>query len=605
VTTNELAQPGVRGSWRWTTFSLAVPLGACAGVVAAVAAVLLSAPSTGNLAFPVLPVGVGALFGLGFCDLARGRDVPFARALILAGAVWSLSALSASSQPALYSLGRVSQWLAELMIVYLLLVYPSGKFPGTADRVMFAAGVLLVGLLYLPTVVLARQFPQPSVWSTCVSTCPSSPLAPANSTAAVVTDVMVPMREALTVALFAAVAVAVIRRWQRARPGLRRQYVPIAGIAVLQVVLFTLYFPIRRANPESWALAALSWYNALLLPAIALACAAGRLHQRVLTANALARVAHDVGSSATIAQVRRAVAISLEDPSLQVFHSLPADPPSWVDESGSPVELPSASSQQEITEVRTRSWRIAIVRRPALTEDGAVLETVGPYLLAALENDRLGAEFRSSLERLAEARTRGIVTEGREREKLERDLHDGAQQRLVAMRLKLALAAEELDPQDPERAGLIRTLGQDVDATIDEVRGFGRAIYPPLLARTGLREALRELGRLAALPTTVHAEGLDRHPSPIEMAVYFSCSEALQNAARHARGATSVSVTVWQDGELHFEVHDNGAGFDVPRTPYGAGLTSIRDRLAALSGTVEVRSEFGQGTTIAGTVPIT
>jgi signal transduction histidine kinase len=580
-----------------------VPLGACAGVVAAVAAVLLSAPSKGNLAFPLLPVGVGALFGLGFSDLARGRDVPFARALILAGAVWSLSALSASSQPALYSLGRVSQWLAELMLVYLLLAHPSGRFPGTADRVTFAAGVLLVGLLYLPTVVLARQFPQPSVWSTCVSTCPSSPLA--NSTAAVVSDVMVPVREALTVALFAAVAVAVIRRWQRARPGLRRQYVPLAGIAVVQALLFMLYFSIRRANPESWALAALSWSNALLLPAIALASAAGRLHQRVLTANALTRVAHDVGSSATIAQVRRAMAITLEDPSLQVFHSLPGDPPSWIDESGSPVELPSASSQQEITEVRTRSWRIAIVHRPALTEDGAVLETVGPYVLAALENERLGSEFRSSLERLAEARTRGIVTEGREREKLERDLHDGAQQRLVAMRLKLALAAEELDPQDPERAELMRTLGQDVDATIDEVRGFGRAIYPPLLARTGLREALRELGRLAALPTTVHAEGLDRHPSAIEMAVYFSCSEALQNAARHARGATSASVTVWQDGELHFEVHDNGAGFDVPRTPYGAGLTSIRDRLVALNGTVEVRSDFGQGTTIAGTVPIT
>jgi signal transduction histidine kinase len=199
---------------------------------------------------------------------------------------------------------------------------------------------------------------------------------------------------------------------------------------------------------------------------------------------------------------------------------------------------------------------------------------------------------------------RGIAAEARERRKIERDLHDGAQQRLVAMRLKLVLAAEELEFEDPARAKGLRALGQDVDATIDELRGFARGIYPPLLDRFGLREALREIGRLCALPTVVRAEALGRYPAIVEMTVYFCCSEALQNAAKHATGATSVEISVWQAGDLRFEVHDNGHGFDAQRTAFGTGLTSITERLADVNGSVELRSDRYQGTMIAAVIPL-
>ncbi|MFZ0040384.1 MAG: ATP-binding protein [Solirubrobacteraceae bacterium] len=598
------AQPTSRVWWRRTPTGIAIPLAACGGLVIAVGAVLIQAPSVNHaIAIPVFVLGIGALFGLGLADLARARELPFAYALIGAGVLWSVTALSASSEPGLYTVGRVGQWLVELMIIYLLLVYPSGRFQRPTDRAIFLAGVGLVALLYLPTVVLTHELPHPAAWSTCVSACPSNPFALGHSTPGVVTEVMVPLREALTVVLFGATAAAVTRRWRDAGSRFGRLYAPIVWIAIAQVALFVLFFAVRRDAPASPAVAVSTWSVALSLPAVALACVAGRLYWWALATRALGRVAHEVRSSATVGQVRRAMASALDDPSLRILHSFPGDGGSWIDETGAPAEIPGPTSRQKVTQLESDGWRIAIVHHPALAEAPAVMETVGAYALAALENDSLSEELRSSRQRLAEARGRGIAAEARERRKIERDLHDGAQQRLVAMRLKLVLAAEDLELHDPAGARGLRALGQDVDATIDELRGFARGIYPPLLDKFGLRDALREIGRLCAVPTVVRAEALGRYPAVVEMTVYFCCSEALQNAAKHASGATSVEISVWQAGDLHFEVHDDGPGFDVERTPFGTGLRSIKERLATVNGALELRSGRDQGTTVAAVIP--
>ncbi len=573
--------------------------------VAVLAAMLVSAPTkTRDVVVPVLVLGAGAVVGLGLSDLAWQRHVRFAGALIVAGVFWSLSALTASSNSALSSVGHVSQWVVELPIIYVLLAYPSGRLLERSERALVAAGALLLGLLYVPTALIAYHFPQPSQWALCTSACPHNAFAIGHSTPALVADVVVPVREALTVALFAAVALAVRRRWRGAGPLQGQLYAPIAWIAALVVVIWLLYFSIRGAAPGSWALPILSWVNVLLLPAVALACIAGRLYQRIFAASALDRMARSVRTSATVGDIRHGMVDALEDPSLRIFHSFPGDFGTWVDESGSPVALAQAAAGQEVTELVSGSWRIAVVHDPALAEDPSLMRTAASYALAALENDRLSGELRSSLLELERARGQRIAAEARAREKIERDLHDGAQQRLVAMRMKLGLAAEQLKVGDPARAEVIRSLGQDIDATIDAVRGLARGIYPPLLAQTGLRDALREMGRLAALPTTVHAEQLDRYPTGIETAIYFSCSEALQNAAKHARGATMVTISVWADRDLQFEIHDDGAGFDIRGTSLGCGLASIHDRLVAVNGTITIRSGRDQGTTITGAIPI-
>ena len=166
------------------------------------------------------------------------------------------------------------------------------------------------------------------------------------------------------------------------------------------------------------------------------------------------------------------------------------------------------------------------------------------------------------------------------------------------------MAGDELERDDPARAQVIRALGDEVDATIDEVRSFARDVYPSVLTETGLGEALRSAGRSSALPTTVHSDGLGRYPADLETTVYFFCSEALQNAAKHARGATEVTISLWADRELHFEVRDDGAGFNVQTTPFGTGMRNLRDRLAAVGGTMTIHSSADHGTSIEGSIPL-
>jgi signal transduction histidine kinase len=572
--------------------------------IAVVVPVLLSAPpGTRSVAIPIFVAGAAVTFGVGLYDLARGRDLRFARILIFGGVLWSLSALTASAQPTPHSVGRVSQWLVELAVIYVLLSYPSGRLTTRLARRLFAFAALLVALLYLPTALIAQQYPNPAPWSRCTVGCAHNVFALSNSTPAVVSDVIAPLRELLTVALIAVVAAVAVQRSRHSGALVGRMCVPIAAIAVVQVVILAVYFSARAASPMSVQLHVLSWVYVMSLPTVALAAAAGWPYRRLVAAKALGRIARGLRRDPTPAQVGLVVAGALNDPSLQIFHSFPEDAGVWVDESGTPVPLPDSGSAHAVTEVTNGRWRLAIVHDPALAEDPALVETAGSYALAALENDQLSGALHSSLEELAEARAFGVTAERREREKIERDIHDGAQQRLVALRLKIALAADQIGGLDTAGADALHALEADIDAAIEEVRSFARGVYPAMLAEMGLASALRTLGRGTTLPTVVVADGLGRYSHEIETTVYFSCSEALQNAAKHARGATSATVRVWDDGDLRFEVRDDGCGFDAASTPRGSGLSNLGDRLVSIDGTITLRSAPGRGTSVQGVIP--
>ena len=580
----------------------AVALTLALTTVAGVGLVLANTPlNARSISLPVFVTGAGVMFGLGLTDVSRRGEHRFGRALLITGFFWSLSALNASQDPLAYSVGHVSLWLAELAAAYLLLSYPAGRLRSSTARALFIGAALLAGLLFLPT-VLVGQFPSPSPWSTCTTTCPTNVFSLRDSTPAVVSHVVLPMREVLLVGLFAAIAVASMRRARNARPLLGQFYAPLAVVAIVEVVVFAVYFPVRAAAPSSVVVSVVSWIFVLSIPAIGLVCGAGRLDRRVQTATALERMARRLTDNAGAADVRLALATALKDPSLRILHSFPGDSVAWVDEAGSPTEPPEADSAQSVTHISSGSWRIAIIHDGSLADP--LVHTTGSYALAKLETSRLTDELRNSLRDLAESRASRLTAEQDARQKIERDLHDGAQQRLVALRVKLGLAASRLaDRRDPAGAEMLRALEADVDATIDEVRALARGIYPPQLARTGLRDALRSASRGAGLPTTVRAEGLGRYGTDIETTVYFACSEALQNAVKHARDATGVTISVWQDDELNFEVRDDGAGFDLPTTPYGTGLSNLTDRLSAVGGTVTVQTAPGHGTVLSGRIP--
>ena len=214
-----------------------------------------------------------------------------------------------------------------------------------------------------------------------------------------------------------------------------------------------------------------------------------------------------------------------------------------------------------------------------------------------LRNVRLIEELRASRQRL-------VAAQDDERRKIERNLHDGAQQQLVALAVQLRLL-EQTAGKNPERdRQLAAKLGSQANAALEDLRDLARGIYPPLLADKGLGAALEAQSRKAAVPTTVTADGIQRYPQAIEAAVYFCVLEALNNVAKYA-SATRAAISLTQtDGQLTFEVGDDGSGFDVERARGGTGLQGMADRLDAIGGSLTVRSVPGEGSTVGGRVPL-
>jgi len=215
----------------------------------------------------------------------------------------------------------------------------------------------------------------------------------------------------------------------------------------------------------------------------------------------------------------------------------------------------------------------------------------------ALRNVRLVEELKASQRRI-------VAAQDEERRRIERNIHDGAQQQLVALAVRMRLA-QAVAREDGERtAAMLEQLQEETQAALEDLRDLARGIYPPLLADKGLSVALEAQGRKSPVPVEVSPNGIGRYPQQVEAAVYFSCLEALQNVAKYA-GASLVRVGLGEsDGTLVFEVADDGAGFDPSVRSYGTGLQGMADRLAALDGTLEVRSAPGQGTTVTGRIPL-
>jgi signal transduction histidine kinase len=259
---------------------------------------------------------------------------------------------------------------------------------------------------------------------------------------------------------------------------------------------------------------------------------------------------------------------------------------------------------------------LIVVRRPSQAdsfsaEDDRVLTELARQVGLAVHNARLDTalqttldELRKQADELRRSRARIVATADAERRRVERDLHDGAQQHLVALAVNLRLTRDLLTDDPETAAAMLDQLADEVKSTIQELRDLAHGIYPPLLADSGLGEALSAAGRRSPLPVTVSAEGTGRYGLEIESAVYFCCLEALQNAAKHAPGA-AVRVRVWEDsGGLLFSVSDDGPGFDPARIRDGHGYVNMADRLGAIGGTVRWESAPGAGTRVLGSVPL-
>ena len=223
-----------------------------------------------------------------------------------------------------------------------------------------------------------------------------------------------------------------------------------------------------------------------------------------------------------------------------------------------------------------------------------------------LRNVRLTAELQARLVDLRASRQRLVAAQDEERRKIERNIHDGAQQQLVALAVKLRLAENAAKGEGAGQTGAMLS-GLQADATdaLENLRDLARGIYPPLLADRGLAAALEAQARKAPIPTIVESDDIDRYAKEIEAAVYFCALEALQNVGKYAKASTATIHLAASDGQLTFEVADDGLGFDPGATGMGTGLQGMIDRLDAIDGTLEVRSSPGEGTTVTGRIPVT
>lgn len=270
-------------------------------------------------------------------------------------------------------------------------------------------------------------------------------------------------------------------------------------------------------------------------------------------------------------------------------------------------ELPVLDSTRAIAVRHTGELLGAITldkprNEPVSAVEDKLLEHLASQAALVLRNVRLTAELQATIEDLRASRRRLVQAQDEERHRIERNLHDGAQQQLVALTIQISLLED--DAGDP--AGVLKMAGElrsGLHAALDDLRALARGIYPPLLADQGLVPALKAQASKAPLPVLIEADGIGRYPRDAEAAVYFCILEALQNVAKYSHASRATVAVSCPDSHLEFSITDDGAGFEPANVTHGTGLQGMTDRLAAVGGSLRILSQTGHGTTVSGTLP--
>jgi signal transduction histidine kinase len=361
------------------------------------------------------------------------------------------------------------------------------------------------------------------------------------------------------------------------------------------------FLVVRRISPASGVTTALGILWSLCVPAVAAAFLVGLLQRRLLVGSVLRRLSAEIRHHNDLRRLRGALGLALDDPSVDL---LVADGTRWRDCDGRPVGIEQVAGRTT-TVINDEGMPVAaLVHDPSLRADEELVWAVGSLVVGALEQERLTAELQSSLGELEDSRHRLAAAADLERSRIERDLHDGAQQRLIKIRIELSLAEEQIRTDPEGAAEAVRTAGDDLEKALDELRSLAHGVYPSLLSDRGLEDALRSVAADSPLPVEFEVVGVTRLPREIETAVYFTCVEALQNAIKHADGATRVWISLQQNHALRLAVRDDGAGFNTVVTDGGRGLRNMRDRVEAVGGRLAVEAAPGHGTIVRGSIPL-
>ncbi|WP_210582846.1 sensor histidine kinase [Streptomyces sp. GESEQ-4] len=499
--------------------------------------------------------------------------------MLLAGVTTFLSALTWSGDTAVQTVGQLFDLLPMVVILHLFLAFPAGRLTRRPTR-------LLVGLGYLaaagaqPMVMMLGGFG------------PDHPLrlVDAPGAARVLYDGEL---IAISVLSLAGVALLAARRWADGRP-LRRSLgllIDSFGLALVMIAVLLLvgvfggppFPPIQRVSLAVIGLAPVAFLAGLLGARLARTAVAGLVMEL--------RAEPD--------DLRAPLARALGDPSLMLVYWLP-EFASWADQDGKPLDLPAGPGRATTLIERDGAPVAALVHDAALTEERELLDAVGAAAAIALETGRLQAELRAHVDELRGSRARVIEAGQKERQRLERDLHDGAQQRLIALSLDLAMLETSLGGAPAARARLSQARGE-IATSLAELRDVARGLHPAVLSAHGLAVALESLAARAPVPVrlTVRLDG--RLAEAVEVAAYYVVCESLANIGKHARATTATVSVAQADGRLVVEVLDDGRGG--ADTEGGSGLRGLADRVEALGGRLRVWTSRGTGTRVEAELP--
>jgi signal transduction histidine kinase len=490
-----------------------------------------------------------------------------------------------------FTLGLVSLGIPAAVLVHLVLVFPEGRLRSNWER-------LIVGVAYLNGVVVQLvmlMFMPVEVVGGCP--CPHNLLFARDDMTTHMRLMSVERYSGLAVAV--AAGLVLVSRWRPASRPLRRALFPIlvCGGAALALLAATL---VASSLPYSGAPLKLQSAERLAFGVVPIAYLFGLFRARMGRVG-VSDLIVELGRGLEPGRLRDAIARSLRDPSLELGFWI-RDPDEYVDVDGNRVSIvPTAGRAVTILERHSRKVA-ALVHDPALSEDPALLDAVSSAAGLALENERLLAELRAQLDEVRDSRTRIVEASVSERRRLERNLHDGAQQRLVTLSLHLRMAQETLHDDPLAAEAMLAGVGDDLKEALNELRELARGLHPAVLTDRGLAPALQSLANRSPFPVKLSGVPALRLPDAIEAAVYYVVAESLTNAAKHS-GATKGSVELSTTPEaVVVEIRDNGGGG--ANLNGGTGLRGLADRVEALGGELRLHTHAGGGTAIRAELPL-
>jgi signal transduction histidine kinase len=510
--------------------------------------------------------------------------------------------LEAASSSWLHTLGVVAEAPLFYATFAVILAYPSGVFEGRAERCML--GLLLVSyVLWYPAFWLLSPHLVGSPVAMCVGNCPANALNVATHP-----TFLLRWQQGLSIVSILVATAATIAIARRLVTGLaphRRTLLAGSFVSVAFLVAYVVFVSIDFDQPRGLGSAnnVLRWTFVVAAALLPFGFLSGLAQAELFAGQVLRATVERAVNHKPIRYVEATLALALGDPQLRLVFW--ADRSArWIDSDGVEVEAPASADPRKLTHVvRNGVPAAAILHDARLDAEPELLQTAGVAALLVFENATLEVELRGAIRQLRDSRARLVTAGDQERRKLERDIHDGAQQQLIALRIKLALAGS-LVRNEPELGRRLAELREEVDRALDDLRELVHGIFPALLVDAGLLTALHAAAVRSPLDVRFGVQGVERYAPEVEAAVYYCCAEALQNAAKHAGPGSGVLIELACDGkELHFMVLDEGIGFDTTCASEGTGLDHMRDRIGALDGALTIDSKPGVGTTVRGRVP--